>query len=542
MSPKARTPKQPARAKGPDWTPRAEWILAGLLLIGALYLHVTFCSHAGALWRDEVNSVNFASMPSLGQAYASLRYDSFPLLSTVFLRAWIHTAGGGDPSLRLYALLVGIFFLAALGFAGRALGGGWPLLSLALVGWNPWVVRTVDSIRPYGWGMVFIVATLGCGWSAVRTGKPLWLILTAVGAIASVQCMYQNAFLLAAILIAGAFTAWRSRKNRIALALLAAGAIAAASLVPYLSAIRAAGAWGVLIRADIPLRRIVTVLSGTIGVGGTLLLVIWIALAILTVVTGVRALRQAQPAPALFGATGLVLATGAYLAAIIATHVQTEPWYYVPLIAVAGPLLDGALNAGRLPNAWKIGRLVVPLAAVVALALPSMALAKTRWTSVDVAAAKVGAAAGPEDLIVLNPFWIGMPFQRYYHGPARWITVPPMGDLTIVRYDRFRDAMTKPEPTRPVLDAISRTLQSGHHVFWVEGMNSGPGGEPARVLPPAPLPESGWFLGPYLVAWGRGAAYHLESHGLKADILDVSPGAPVMSYEAVTATEISGWR
>ncbi|HZI89403.1 MAG TPA: hypothetical protein VFD83_03015, partial [Candidatus Polarisedimenticolia bacterium] len=428
MSPKpqpskraARQTATPARASKLEWLPRGEWILAGVLALGALYLHLTFFTHAGALWRDEVNSVSFASMPSLGQAYASLRYDSFPLLSTVLLRGWIHAAGGGDPSLRLYGLLVGILFLAALIFAGRALGGGWPLLSLALVGWNPWLVRTVDSIRPYGWGIVFIVATLGCAWSYVRTAKPLWLVLTALGAMAAVQCMYQNAFLLAAILIAGAFTAWRASKPRVALGLLGAGAVAAASLVPYLPAIRAAGAWGALIRAHIPLSRIVTVLSDTIGEGGTPLLLIWIALAILVVVMGARALRQSQPAPALFGATGLLLAAGAYLAAIIATHVQTEPWYYVPLIAVAGPLLDGALGGKRVPEGWKLGRLVVALVAVAALALPAIALAKTRWTSVDVAAARVGAKAAPEDLIVLNPFWIGMPFQRYYHGPARWV-------------------------------------------------------------------------------------------------------------------------
>jgi hypothetical protein len=402
---------------------------------------------------------------------------------------------------------------------------------------NPWVVRTVDSIRPYGWGIVFIVVTLACAWNAVRTSKPLWLVLTAACAVASVQCMYQNAFLLAAILIAGAFVSWRASDRKTALGLLGAGALAATSLFVYLPGIRAAGEWGMLIRTRIPVSRIVKVLADTVDAGGPVIIGIWIALVAAAIVIGILALRRKAPDAALFGAVALVLAASAYLAAILATHVQTEPWYYVPLIAVAGPLLDGALR-GR----WRVARLVLCLAAGALLLVPAVSFVKVRWTRVDVVAAKVEAAAAPGDLVVLNPFWIGITFQRYYHGKAPWISVPPMADLKIVRYDWYKEAMTRPGAAQPVLDAMTRTLQGGHRVFWVEGMNSGPEGQPARVLPPAPLPGSGWFLGPYLLAWGREAAHHLESHAVQANVVDVNPGAPVMGYEAVTLTEVSGWR
>jgi len=78
----------PPRKKLPVWIHPGEWIVASLLALGALFLHVTFFTRVGALWRDEVNSFDFASMP-LGQAHALLRYDSFPLLTTVLLRGWI---------------------------------------------------------------------------------------------------------------------------------------------------------------------------------------------------------------------------------------------------------------------------------------------------------------------------------------------------------------------------------------------------------------------------------------------------------------------
>jgi hypothetical protein len=388
---------------------------------------------------------------------------------------------------------------------------------------------------------VFIVVTLGCAWKAVRTSKLHWLVLTALAATASVQCMYQNAFLLAAILIAGALTSWRASDRKTALGLLGAGGLAAASLLLYLPAIRAAGEWGILIRTHIPWSRILKVISDTLGQGGTLFLLVWSALVILSLITGIQALRRREKSAVPFSAGALLLAVSIFLGVIRATHVQTEPWYYVPLVALAGPLLDGALRERLANGAWRIARLVLAAGTAAAVLASATALSSVRWTSVDMAAAKVQARAASGDLVVVNPFWIGMTFQRYYRGAAPWMSVPPMGDLKIVRYDRFKEAMTRPGATGPVLEAMTRTLQNGHRVFWVEGMNSGPSGASPRILPPAPLPRTGWFLGPYLMSWGRQAAHHLESHALQAEVLDVSSGAPVMGYEAVTLTQVSGW-
>lgn len=522
------------------WLPPAEWGLAILLTGLSLYLHILFFTHAGGLWRDEVNSVRFASMPTLRAAYESLRYDSFPLLSTVLLRGWIGAGGGSDGGLRLFGLLVGILAIGALWWTSHLFRGGPPLIALALAGLNPWVVRTVDSIRPYGWGIVLIVATLGCVWKAAATSKPLWLLLTAILSVAAVQCMYQNAFLLLAILTAGAFTAWRAGRRRTALGILAAGAAAAISLLVYLPGVRAAGAWGVLIRTHIPLQRIATVLSDTLGVGGAALLLVWIVFVALAILFALRSWRGREPSLSLFGPMALVLGAALYLAALLATHVQTEPWYYVPLAVVAAVLVDGALRAPLTRGPWRFARFVVVLGAAAVLASAATPLAGMRCTNVDVAAARLGEVAGPGDLVVLDPFWIGIPFQRYYHGAAPWLTVPPLEKAGIVRYDRVKEAMARTGSNEPALTAMTRTLQSGHRVYWVEGMNTG-SDVPARVLPPAPLPKTGWFLGPYLMAWGREAGHHLEAHGLEANIVDVDVDTPVIGYEKVVTTEVKGW-
>ena len=154
---------------------RVELLIAVLLTLLAVHLHVVFLLDAGALWRDEVNSVDFARMP-LPVAWHNLQFDSFPMLSTVLLRGWgsIQSGGGaatpsaGPPSaappaaplaaaitrtdrwFRIYGFVIGLCFLAAVWITCRLLGGRGspPLLSLALVGMAPWAIQAMDSIHP----------------------------------------------------------------------------------------------------------------------------------------------------------------------------------------------------------------------------------------------------------------------------------------------------------------------------------------------------------------------------------------------------------
>src|SRR5437870_5335996 len=60
----------------------------------AVLLHFHFLCHAGALWRDEVNSVNLASMPSVFEVWRLTEFDSFPVLWTLLLRGWMHIGLG----------------------------------------------------------------------------------------------------------------------------------------------------------------------------------------------------------------------------------------------------------------------------------------------------------------------------------------------------------------------------------------------------------------------------------------------------------------
>ena len=49
-------------------------------------LHVVFGMRVGALWRDEVNSLELATVRTLSEMWMNLDYDSFPALFFLVLR------------------------------------------------------------------------------------------------------------------------------------------------------------------------------------------------------------------------------------------------------------------------------------------------------------------------------------------------------------------------------------------------------------------------------------------------------------------------
>src|SRR6185295_300864 len=183
---------------------RAEWGVAIALSLLAVLFHVRFLTQAGALWRDEVNTAEFARMGSVHEIYSFLKYDGFPPLVALLVRGWGAIGGEGDSGLRMFGFVVGLAFLGALWLACRSFRCPAPLYSLALIGLSPIAVRAVDSIRPYGVGMVLIVATMALMWKAIESPSAKRFVGAGILAVLSVQCMYQNAFLLLAICVAGA--------------------------------------------------------------------------------------------------------------------------------------------------------------------------------------------------------------------------------------------------------------------------------------------------------------------------------------------------
>jgi hypothetical protein len=88
---------------------------------------------------------------------------------------------------------------------------------------------------------------------------------------------------------------------------------------------------------------------------------------------------------------------------------------------------------GQLQSRVRVVRLC--LAILLAAALPFFVWPKIteRETTVDLLAKNLERYARGQDLIVVNPWFLGPSFSWYYHGQTRWITLPELSEKRIHR-------------------------------------------------------------------------------------------------------------
>lgn len=560
----ARTPPQDVAGAATGGAGRSEILVAAAASAGVLVLHAIFMLHAGALWRDEVNSVEMAAGPSLRAIASALGYDSFPIGTTLLLRSWIHGPwGAGEPALRALGFLVGGALLAAFWFAARALGARTPWLALALFGWSTVACRATDSIRPFGLGTMAAVLGFALIWRLVERPGPLRFVLAAIAAVAAVQCSYTGALLLLGAGLAGMVVALRRGRGRTALAVAGVVALAAGSLVPYAGAIRTARDWAVLNQLHPGPLVLGRALVSALGAG---LAPAWLVVAAAAIWSALRHwLRARATAPVgsagvmdaaagdadriVYSAVALVVSVAAYFGFLVYTGVSVQPWYYVPLMAFAAAALNGALGrvllvrgapGRRRPNAL-VPAGALALAAALAWVAPGQRLDE-RQTNMDLVARRLEASAERDDLILVNPWYFGVSFRHYYSGAARWTTLPPLDDLRIHRYDLLKRRMQEADPIRSALAAIEGTLRSGHRVWLIGWLTAPPAQGGVPVLPPAPA--SGpwrWSGGDYLETWAMQADALLLAHVTSVAPVEIAAPGPVSRYEDVPLNVLSGW-
>ena len=111
-----------------------KWIELGVfasLMIALIILHFTVFTHAGGLWRDEINSLNIATLTSPVDIWGKMQFDSFPILWFLILHAWGYLGfGETDITLRALGLIVGLGSLCTLWLVGRNLSMRLPFISL----------------------------------------------------------------------------------------------------------------------------------------------------------------------------------------------------------------------------------------------------------------------------------------------------------------------------------------------------------------------------------------------------------------------------
>lgn len=564
----------PTRAATPgtrsiDWRKLAihsEWLFAAVATAIIVYRHWVNLRGAGGLWRDEAHTAELARLPAWQDIVGNLRWDSFPLLSTAVLRAWCWLPeGGSDDGLRLYGFCVGLLILAGFWWIAHRVHGGPPTIALLLWGLSPLAVRFGDSVRPHGLGFLWItlawatLANIALGAppsaSAALPAKPsaaisnlrrwsIWIFAVVV-AVGAVQTIYTNALLLGGFIAAAVLVALIERRALQLIPLLAVGAVAALSLLPYVTSIQAAGQWAPITNAQDPSvsedwRRLVNVLNAP----GRLFTVIWFLLPLTLVAVTIwtwtwgRQLASWQRRPGtLFACVALGLGWTLYFGLIARTTFVTQPWHFLPLLLLPALAADQILGGWRALAVARSGLLLLGVFLTGAL---SQRYLRERNTNVDLAAARVAAEATPADLVLVQPWYDGVTFHRYYHGAAPWMTIPPMEIINLHRYDLVQRQFALSNPTAPVRERIAATLSSGGRVWMV-------GNLPRWMSTAAPPPVSGpdadqtltygnrWNLMAYEVG------YYLQRHELRRRAILLKDDQPVM-MEEVELGVAEGWR
>jgi hypothetical protein len=528
------------------------WVVAILMTLAAVWLHFYFLFHVGAFWRDEVNLINLASRHSL----AEMQKDSFPILMPFLVSVWSALGlAKNDLSLRLLGVLIGLGIPAAFWAAAWTTRRSPPLISLAFLALNFTFIFYGDSLRAYGLGSFFIVLTTAAMWSFLK--KPSWprAGILAVAGILSVQSLYQNAVLFAAICF-GAWAVCARRKNfQAAGKILVVAFATAASLLPYWKNISGMPEAASSLRMGfLPFFALMN-LQEVIAFPLPLYFRIWEILALAVVGFGCANLfirkKKSDDNANKICADDLPLFAGVILLAGFAgftgflwfAALPTQAWYFLPPAALAAVCFELGVPLASLPRLVR----VTAFAFIAATALIGAPFAQRdlnrHFTDVDKLARQLTVDASPHDFIVVAPWFCGISFERYYKGPTPWQTLPALADHSTHRYDLFREKMKTPHAIQPMLDQMAATLQSGHCV-WVVGTTAipEPGTLPVQEPEPPPLKFPNWADTPYSSAWQSQTAFFLAGHSLRFERVDHETNSNVNPYEALQMLKATGWK
>jgi hypothetical protein len=521
---------------------RAVEVAVGVLLsLTAVALGVRFGISAGGLWRDEVSTVNLALRPTYRQVLESLHFDSAPALYPTLLRLWLAPGfSDQDEALRMLGVVMTIAAVAVVWLTARALGVAVPLLALSLFAVHGLVVQTVSSVKPYGVGAVLALAAFGAAAGLTAAPTVTRLIVAAVLAVASVQAGYQNvAVIVPATLVMAGFALRRDRRTALMLAGIAA--LAFVSVLPYAPMLSRSQQWRALVQGQITPTAVAAALERAFSDRNAWVAMVWVATGALAIYVAVRAWRTRPRDPVSSIVAAAAVSVASLVPFLMLAGRPPQPWHCVHVLGVAALAVDVAWAS----TGWLMRpRIVVAVAAALAILPGAVERTGIRQTNLDRVARTLEQVVKPRDLVVVNPWWLGLPFTRYYHGPARFVTLPPIDDLTVHRYDLLRARMMSPAPLAPLHTAIVDTLQQGGRVWLVGGFKPffvAPGEQPV-LLPPAPGAPSGWSDLAYANAWATQTGYLVQNAARTWRVMPSLDEGKVQPLEQVSVILVEGFR
>jgi hypothetical protein len=450
---------------------RAELAAALLVTALALLLHSDVYHGAGPLWRDEIAALHIATGP-LPAMPERLQYESFPILSFLAIGGWVGAAGDALVSLRLFGAVIGVLLLIALWIAACALGARVPLLSLGMAGVTAAVVRFGDAFRGHGLGCILGVLTLAMLYRTVTKPSVLTWIGAGVVAMLAVHTTYYAAIVVLAACVAAAVAQLDRGNKRGAIAAIGVGAIAALTLLAYVPVFRAAGRWNDLTRFDVGPAWVWSRLYQTLALSGSVAATLWvllfvIAIAVAVVLLVMRVTGERRTA-LLFCSTALAILGVGFFAFFLALRYLMQPWYFIVFITCSAVLIDAIVAHALEPSgAWALARAAAAIALAFVALNDTRELLAQRATQMDSLVARLTKELGPNDLIIVYPWSIGVSFAHYYHGATAWETLPPIDDHSVHRLDLVKEDVNDPSREAAQRERVAKTLAAGGRIWYV---------------------------------------------------------------------------
>lgn len=446
------------------------WILAVAVTLVSIGLHIENYKRAGALWRDEVNTVELAR-ETIFSTYSQLQFDSFPLLWFAVLGRWMRWAGADDNALRFLGLLVGLSVLTALWINAWIFSRRPPVLSLMLIALSATVIRYGGSLRGHGLGLLTGLLMFGSMWHLIEKQSTSRIVAaTALSLLAVHSSFYNAVFLLAAALGATA-VGIRNRSQKLVIVPLLIGFACAVSMLPYVPTILSTRAWNDLIRHEVGLSWFFAKWKETAELSGTNTWVMWGVVVLAAIGVSLVTLKERDRPQrdydlALFCIVTIASGVLFYWAFLETLSYRSEPWYYITLLGLLAGSVDPVFGLVQNPRTRVM--MTVPVAILAALAIaPVWGTIQESQTNIDTLAKRISAEASPQDLVFVFPWQNGVSFQRYYHGSASWHTVPPVDFHRWHRYDLLQRVVSDPQALDRFLNETKRKLDRGGTVWLV---------------------------------------------------------------------------
>jgi hypothetical protein len=525
-----------------------EWALAGLLTATIVVLLFVRAQHASALWRDECATLQLSQL-SVAEILRNFQRESFPPLVPLALHCYTHVAGSSDGALRGLGFAIGLLLVGAIWFNAIRLRLGVPLFGLSLLGLSTTFLVWGATIRGYGIGSaLMLVAFTACAGAVLEENRKGVVLATCLSVVA-VQILLYNSVLIAAITAAALGLACIRRRWSLAMAAFSIALVSAASILPWLLQFRREAQSTIVFGGPVSAEWLIGQFGLSLGTPPWLVATLWVCAGLALLVGAGAALFSAAGQQVERSRNLLVIALVTmafsvvfYFGFLKIVSYRTREWYYLALITVLVACFDAAASVVSRYLFVRLARIVISVAALCALPASNWPRLLERQTNVDVIARKLESDAGNSDLIVCNPWYLGITFKWYYAGRTEWVSCPILADCSMHRFDLLKERMISPNALEDLLQMIKRRLQGNDRVWIVGDLLFVRAGESAQVLPPAPNSEYGWSSDAYADSWAQQIGDLLQKHAAAGGYASVANPGPVSPLENVHLLWAQGWR